>query len=253
MVTQYVRRPAVVLAMVLAVVLCLSPLCAAAVAPLVADEANLLTDAEETALQSQLYKMYIQEEFSVVVVTVEDIGNDTPADFAAAYYDSHDYTRNGSLLLISMAERDWYVLTHGDGSRLLPQRKVDRFADCFLPALRQGDYAQAFTAFASAWEDRLADANEADGNTEPSMGVLVLVSLGVGLVIAFITVSVMKGRLKSVRFQNEAGNYVRAGSMRVTQALDLFLYKQVTRTPRPQNNSSQSSGGHSHSGGGGKF
>jgi uncharacterized membrane protein YgcG len=64
----------------------------------------------------------------------------------------------------------------------------------------------------------------------------------------------MKGQLKSVRMQNQANNYLKAGSMHLTASHDLYLYRHVSRTPRQTNSSSSGSrGGGSRSGGGGKF
>lgn len=72
----------------------------------------------------------------------------------------------------------------------------------------------------------------------------------------------MKAKLKTVRFQAAAGNYMKnmkRGSLNVTESRDLFLYKTFTRTAKPKNNSSSgssthtSSSGSTHGGGGGKF
>lgn len=55
------------------------------------------------------------------------------------------------------------------------------------------------------------------------------------------------------------GNYMKRGSLNVTESRDLFLYKTFTRTAKPKNNSSSgssmhtSSSGSTHGGGGGKF
>lgn len=72
--------------------------------------------------------------------------------------------------------------------------------------------------------------------------------------IFLIPMSVLKGQLKSVRMQNAATSYVRPNSMQLTQERDLFLYRNVTRTARPKNNSGSggSSGGGSHSSTGGR-
>ena len=71
----------------------------------------------------------------------------------------------------------------------------------------------------------------------------------------------MKGKLKTVRMQNFAGEYEIPGSMQVTGQNDVFLYANVVATPKPE--PSQSSGGGSsthsgssgtsHGGGGGSF
>ena len=61
--------------------------------------------------------------------------------------------------------------------------------------------------------------------------------------------------------QQEARNYVRPGSMKVTNSSDFFLYRKVTRTEKPQQKSSGTGGSSTHTsssgktpgGGGGKF
>ncbi len=61
----------------------------------------------------------------------------------------------------------------------------------------------------------------------------VLIAVGVGFVPAIITVSVMKGQLKSVKFQPTATQYVRSGSFELTGKSDRYLYSTVTKTERP--------------------
>lgn len=96
---------------------------------------------------------------------------------------------------------------------------------------------------------------------EPLSPIWFGISFIVGLGGALLVVGVNKSELKSVGKQNEAQNYVRPGSMRVTKRSDLFLYRKVTRTEKPQPKSSGSGGssthtsssGNTHGGGGGKF
>lgn len=64
---------------------------------------------------------------------------------------------------------------------------------------------------------------------------LWLISVVVGVVIAFVVVGVMKGQLKSVRRQSGASNYVAHESFDLTISQDVFLYARTTRTPRNVN------------------
>lgn len=81
----------------------------------------------------------------------------------------------------------------------------------------------------------------------------------IGLVVALIIIGRMKGKLKTVRRQAEAAEYVKTGSMKVTQSRDLFLYKHIDRHAKPKESTSggsrthTSSSGRTHGGGGGKF
>lgn len=83
-------------------------------------------------------------------------------------------------------------------------------------------------------------------------GEALLIALGIGLLVALIVTLIMKGQLRSVRFKHSASDYVRSGSLRLTQSHDLYLYRNVTRTPRPKNNSSHGPHG-GHGGRGGRF
>lgn len=69
------------------------------------------------------------------------------------------------------------------------------------------------------------------------MGIpLWLVSLVIGVLIALIVVSTMKGQLKTVRHQDGAGSYIRPGSLCLTIHQDIFLYQHTTKQPKPKSN-----------------
>lgn len=58
----------------------------------------------------------------------------------------------------------------------------------------------------------------------------------IGVVIAVIVMLVLKSKLKSVKMQHAAANYIKQGSMQVTTAREIYLYKKLNRTEKPQNN-----------------
>ncbi|MCL2354117.1 MAG: hypothetical protein FWC69_05750 [Defluviitaleaceae bacterium] len=70
----------------------------------------------------------------------------------------------------------------------------------------------------------------------------ILISFGIALVIAGITMYAISRQLKSVRQEHAACNYERKGSFRLTAQRDSFLYRNVSRTPRSTGNTSRPSG-----------
>jgi len=64
----------------------------------------------------------------------------------------------------------------------------------------------------------------------------VLGSIGIAAVLSTSVMMAKRSQLKSVRFNDAACDYVRAGSFRVTNQRDSFLYRNVTRIPKPQSN-----------------
>ena len=83
----------------------------------------------------------------------------------------------------------------------------------------------------------------------------------VGIGLAMFIVGRMKAQLKTVRFQAAAGDYMKSGSLNITESRDTFLYNTVTRTEIPKDDDSSSgessthtsSSGSTHGGGGGSF
>ena len=110
--------------------------------PLVVDNANLLTSSEEYSLESYLSGVSDRLGVNIVVVTENSIGSKTPTEYADDYFDYNGYGENGALLLISMADRDWYVSTKGTCIEKVNYRTVERR---ILSDLIGGDYYSAFT------------------------------------------------------------------------------------------------------------
>ena len=136
------------------------------------------------------------------------------------------------------------------------------------PDMADGNYAAAFRTFIQWTDSYVTAAREGQPYDvdnmpkEPFSIVYLGVALVIGLVTALIVTGVMKGQLKSVAPQRDATDYVRQGSMKLTNQRDLFLYRDVHRTERPKETSSGDSGGSSthtsssgstHGGGGGSF
>ena len=82
-----------------------------------------------------------------------------------------------------------------------------------------------------------SSVQETSDTSDDSILTTVLISVGIGILLAFlIPMSMLKGELKSVRRENAAANYVRENSMNLTAKRDIFLYRNVVRTPIPKSN-----------------
>lgn len=65
----------------------------------------------------------------------------------------------------------------------------------------------------------------------------VLISVVIGVVLAFlIPMSILKGQLKTVSRQKTATSYVRPDSLLLKRQQDIYLFRNVVRTPLPKNN-----------------
>ena len=256
--------------------------------PLLVDDADLLSDGEEATLLSLLEQKSAAVQADIAVVTVEDTdGADVPT-FAMDYYDYNGYGQgtdnDGVLLLISMAERDFYITTTGFCIEAITDYGLEKIEGDFLPALSAGSYLSAFRTFAGSCETLIQSARQgniydyysSDSDSENNYGgyyndayeyfggenfsgtsarpfnvvTSLLLALAIGFVLPLITVSAMKGKLKTVRHKYEASNYVVPGSLHLQNSDDRFLYSNVTQTPIPQHEDNHSSHGGGFSGGG---
>ena len=165
-----------------------------------------------------------------------------------------------------MENSDWHITPMGYGITAFTDAGIEYLSEQFLDDLGDGNYAAAFTTYAEKCDEFITQAKTGEpfdnGNLpkEPyDFLVWILISAVVGVVAAFIITRVMKGKLKTVRFQPAASNYVKQGSLNLTNSQDIFLYTHVDRRPRPKENSSggssthSSSSGSTHGGGGGHF
>jgi uncharacterized protein len=161
---------------------------------------------------------------------------------------------------------DYWISTNGYGITALTDAGITYIKESFVPYLKEQEYAQAFDDFADNCDAFITEAKTGtpyDSGHMPrgSFPLLrnLLIAVAAGFVIALIVVSVMRAKLKTVQLQKSASSYVKKGSMHITEQKDLFLYRNITRTEKSQEESRggssthTSSSGNTHGGGGGSF
>ncbi len=235
----------------------------------VVDMANLLTDSEEAALIEKLDEISLRQNMDVIVATTEDLEAYSIIEYADRLYDNCQFgygsDKDGLLLLISMEDRDWYISTRGYGITAFTDAGIEYIGEQIKSELSNGNYAAAFTSYAELCDDFITQAQSGKPYDKGSLPrkplslIWIPIAIIIGFVIANIVVGNMKSKLKTVRAQASANNYMKSGSMNITDSRDLFLYRTVTRTEKPKESSSSgssthtSSSGSTHGGGGGKF
>lgn len=233
------------------------------------DMADLLTYEEESELLETLNEISERQKMDIVLITSEDMdGYSDIQEYADDLYDYCDYgygaNRDGLLLLISMAESDWYISTCGYGITAFTDAGISYLGSAMKEDLSSGNYASAFYTYASECDQMITMAREGhpfskkDLPHAPLSPLVLPICIVIGLVGAFLIVGSMKVQLKTVRKQTAAANYVKKGSMQLATQQDLFLYSKVDRVKKPEKDSSgssthTSSSGTTHGGGGGKF
>lgn len=246
--------------LLLLICLCLPLRVFASEADLVVDNAGLFTQEELQELTAAAERVSSEYGMDTVILTVPSLEGKSARDYADDYYDYHDYRYDGILILLAMEERDWYISTSGEAIQVFTDYDIQELGDRIVPYLSSGYYFWAFQVYLEELPDYF-DAYEGSEAVDDSLslGGALMISSGIGLVIAAIVTAILCGTMNTKRRQYSAGEYLVDGSFRLPVRQDIFLYSNVTKTKREQNNSSggssthTSSSGNTHGGGGGKF
>ena len=225
--------------------------------PRLVDDADLLSDREESRLLEKLDNISEKNKCDVAIITVYSLDGKTATAYADDYFDYNGYgygtNDDGILFLISMEKRDWAISTYGYGITALTDAGQKRIMQECKPYLSKGDYSEAFNIFADRCNEFIASARNGKivdvGNLpkEPfAVGKNLLTALIIGAVAGVFVITSMISKLKSVHLQASAVDYVKQGSLNVTQRNDIYLYKTVDRTKIESSSSSSSGGSHTH-------
>lgn len=248
--------------LILPLILCLV-FSVSATAPLVNDNAELLTDKGAQELSALLEDIQQDLGIDVVILTEKTLNGVSMMQYADNYYDRNGYGPDGVLLLVDMEGRGWWISTCGS---CIPYIDAQELGMYFVAFLSKGQYYEGFEIFAKlvravmenpgAKGDFVVDAN-GDIHIQPKAKHWydgIWQCLLIGSVIGVIVVGIMASGMKTVRTKYAAADYVDRGSLQLTRTEDLYLYQTMTRRAKPKNNSSHgSSSGRSHGGGGGRF
>lgn len=259
------RNVLFILSILLLAVCLIQPAFAADSLPRLLDEADLLTDSEEAELSGKLDEISLRQNLDVVIVTTDSTEGLTATEYADDTYDYSGYGEDGILLLISVYDREWAVSTSGYGITAFTDVGLAYMTDQISDAMSAGEWNEAFHTFAGLCDDFITRAKNGtpfdagDLPQKPFNPFLTgLVSLAIGFVIAFFRVNRWKSQLYTVRANEEAADYVKDGSLQITEQKDLFLYRHVSRSEKAQSSSGgssthTSSSGKTHGGASGRF
>ncbi len=162
-------------------------------------------------------------------------------------------TGNGILLVMSMKERDYDIMAHGDfGNYAFTDYGKSKLADSFLDYFADGDWYKGFSAYLNRVERFLKSAQE--GNPvdydsprlkEHNLPLSIAAGLIFGMIVALISCLTMKSGMKSVHLARIASNFIADNGVKIPIQMDMFTHNTVVRTPL-QTSSSTGGGGGTH-------
>ncbi len=219
----------------------------------VRDEAQILSSQELESLQELLEELSHAHGISIIAVTASSINGNMDAFAREEFFRGND-TRDGIILalLFDGANRQYYFYASDACYDIMEPKGFDRLEEVCLPLLKSGDYAGAIEIYARTAEELYLNPPATGTNGVVTLPRVLLCIL-IGALLSFlIPMNVLKGQLRTVRNQPGASEYIRKNSLVMSKSTDRFLYRNVSRVVKPQNNSSGSRGGGGGSRGGGR-
>ena len=126
---------------------------------LVYDEAELLNDSDELALEEKLADLSSKHDAQIVVCTIESMDGGDIDEFLGYLYDEMDFgygeNHDGVLLLVCMDPREYRILSNGFAGEAIDSGDIDSIGDEIVSYLSDGDYAAAFDEFADQCDSYL--------------------------------------------------------------------------------------------------
>ena len=242
-------RKKLLVCLVLCLVLCMSfAFTAQAETYNISDAAGLLPAQELVTLDENAKAISAEYNCGVYVVIVDDYKsyvNGSIADFSEAVYNSYQLglgeERNGILLALSMAERDYDLCAYGDWAHYaFTDYGKGELAETFLDDFRENNWAEGmhdYVANCATLMDMARNGNPLDTiiyDEEPEVPGLdafeLMIIVVVSCIVAFAVCGVFKLQMRNTGRQYYAGDYMSfsRSSMRVNS--DQFLRRDVVRT-----------------------
>ena len=207
--------------------------------PYVTDAAGLLTNEEIMALEAQAEQIAENYGCAPYILVVEDfqVYEDTTDIFEAGMnlYErwglGHGPEKNGLLLILSMAERDYALVPYGSVThRAFTDYGQNDLSDQFLDNFRNDDWAGGFRDYLDgcAWLlEQAENGTPYDVNTAPKgFNPLIIV---IPLVLALAVCLVLTAQMKTAKRKTEAGDYMVQGGAKMRVVQDIFTHRTVTR------------------------
>ena len=253
--------------------------------PYVLDQAELLSESQRSSLETRAAQLSEEHGCNLYIVTVNDFTEFNPDIYEASkgiynFYDlGYGEEKDGVLLLLSMNDRDYSLLGHGDrGETICGYESSWLIEDEFLDNFRRNDWYGGFADYLEACGKQLTtlenggditqgadiivgpDGQEYHSYNAPGQsagmptGAKLAIGIGIPCLIALIVCLSFKAQMKTAKESTTAEAYVVPGSAALRVREDRFINRTETRTPIHTESSSGrggSSGGSSfHSGGG---
>ena len=225
------------------------------------DYANLITKDEEEVLYNKVQEFINKYDMDMAIVTINSNPKSSSMAYADDFYDYNNFgkgtNKTGLLFLIDMQNRNMWISTTGGAINIYTDSRINTILDYTYDKISNEDYngcAEQFIEKASYFANKgLTGGSKVV--TVPKMICNSLIFAGL-VTIVFICIGLATHR--KPKKKKEASNYI-TQPLKLSNKLDTFLDKHVSKVKIETSSSSGGSSTHSgssgtsHGGGGRSF
>lgn len=223
------------------------------------DHYGLFSAGDRSALEARAAELSSKGDCGVYLLTVDDIDGMNVRDFAKGYYRQYGLglgdSKSGIMFLIAVGSRDYVTITYGRGTTLFTDYQIGKLEDAVLDQISDDQWLDGANAYLDSCEEAIGfyaeNGEPLDSHNAPkNMGLMVLVSLVGGLVLAGIIAGGMTygpyRAMRSARESTEAFAYVDdERPLQIEGGYDRFRTTTVVAVPLPKNDGGSRGGGSS--------
>ena len=252
------KKISLCLCLLLCLLLCLPAFAAAEGDTLdyVTDNAGILSQSERASLNAEAARISEQYSCAVYIVVLDDYKKYNSESVGRCTEELYHYfelgwgeNRDGLILLLSMAERDYDLWGYGPfGKYAFTEYGLNGLEESFLPYFRQNDWSGGFRAYLRETERLLIAAAQGEPvDYHMEIGTKAAIAIAPASLIGFLVCGIFKGQMKTAKEKVTAEDYVVSGSMRLRIREDQFINR--TRTVQVIESNSGGGGGRPSGGG----
>ena len=223
------------------------------------DTAGILSESEAADLQERARTISEAYGCGTYIVTVEDFrdySSVSPYEAAVSIYRDMNFGYgsglDGEMLMLSMDDRDFAIIAYGDfGNASFTDYGKEQLDKVYLDNFRENDWYGGFSDYLTQSEKYLQMSSAGtpfDIDTDPEQieaerFFRLVLSLGIGAVLAAIVCGIFYAKMKSAVEAGDANVYMIPGSVKVSRRFDNFERRATTRRRIERSSGSGRGGG----------
>jgi uncharacterized protein len=224
------------------------------------DNADLLTQEEETSLQQLCVDASEKSKADIIIVTVDSLEGQTAQAYADDFFDYNGFgyeeeMGTGTLFLISIEDRECAFSTSGDCEDIFSQNASDKIREDVTAYLSDGEYYNGLVTYVENTQEYIENGGKSDTQKVRDYIIEIVAALVIGAISIWIMYSGSTSKMTV-----DGYTYATGHKSELLQHHDVFeRTTTISRHIEKNNGGSGGSGSHigssgnSHGGSSGSF